>query len=200
MKEEFKDLAISIKSQIIYNSMQKQLIEHLNKYLSKISMTKKQLAKLALIDENALENILNKKQCSFKTLAKLYASINYGPKLDIENTYSKYEELELCSLQKLEHPVYKYVVINLTYMEATSEIPNIEYQLKNKYTGKILFDLMVKNGKDAFNRFLEAEFDGQQVIGKSFKVLDSIDASIHEFLNSFYTKYNLWPNPNAKQW
>lgn len=89
------------------------------------------------------------------------------------------------AIQKLHNSIYPFVVLSTSYQNPLDEIKAIEEELKDNYKGKIVFDLLLSNGLSS-NRFLEAEFDGDQFIISTFKPVEIIDILIKQTLTDFY--------------
>ncbi|MGZ0086851.1 type II toxin-antitoxin system RnlB family antitoxin [Caldibacillus thermoamylovorans] len=94
-----------------------------------------------------------------------------------------YEIQELHNYQ-----MYPFVVFSTSYVNPLEDIESIQEELKNRFKGKVLFDLLLSNGNSS-NRYLEAEFNGFQFVPSSFKVLEKVDAFIKETTSMFYQNH-----------
>lgn len=108
-----------------------------------------------------------------------------------------YEIQELHNYQ-----MYPFVVFSTSYVNPLEDIECIQEELKNRFKGKVLFDLLLSNGNSS-NRYLEAEFNGFQFVPSSFKVLEKVDAFIKEITGMFYQNHPDYLSnsvlPNAHQ-
>ncbi|MED4990887.1 type II toxin-antitoxin system RnlB family antitoxin [Parageobacillus toebii] len=83
---------------------------------------------------------------------------------------------------------YPFIIFSISYISPLEEIDLIEKELKCRYKGKILFDLLLSNGIST-NRYLEAEFNGENFILSSFKPLIQVDYTIKERAAIFYREH-----------
>ncbi|MBU8967513.1 type II toxin-antitoxin system RnlB family antitoxin [Bacillus safensis] len=108
-----------------------------------------------------------------------------------------YEIQELHNCQ-----MYPFVVFSTSYVNPLEDIEYIQEELKDRFEGKVLFDLLLSNGNSS-NRYLEAEFNGFHFDFSSFKVLEKVDTFLKETTGRFYQNHpNYLPNsilPNAHQ-
>lgn len=93
-------------------------------------------------------------------------------------------------IEKICHSAYNYVVLSTSYINPFDEKEEIENSLrKENYKGKILFDLLLKNGFN-YNRYIEVVYDGDKFDINTMKALDNIDDQIKLFTTNFYKDHD----------
>lgn len=77
---------------------------------------------------------------------------------------------------------YKYVVLATSYENPIDVLDEIEYELSlKKYSGKVLFALLLCNGMND-NKYIEMEFNGENFVLSSSKILNQISNIIENFI------------------
>ncbi|MDF2546107.1 MAG: hypothetical protein K0R93_1005 [Anaerosolibacter sp.] len=88
-------------------------------------------------------------------------------------------------IEKVNDTEYSVIVMSTSYINPIDEIEDIEEYLRKNFKGKVLFDMLLKNGISS-NRFIEAIFDGEKFDLQSFRALSKVDDRIREFAANFY--------------
>jgi Antitoxin to bacterial toxin RNase LS or RnlA len=83
------------------------------------------------------------------------------------------------------HQDYQVVIFSTSYINPLEEYDHIQEELKGRFKGKVLFDLLMSNGISS-NRYVEAEFNGAQFDPSSFKAIEKVDVAIKAMTNKFY--------------
>ncbi len=91
-------------------------------------------------------------------------------------------------IEKVNDTDYSIIVMSTSYINPLDEIEEIENYLRENFKGKVLFDMLLKNGLSS-NRFMEAVFDGQKFDRNSFTTLSEVDYRIKEFAAKFYRRH-----------
>ncbi|EOD00002.1 type II toxin-antitoxin system RnlB family antitoxin [Caldisalinibacter kiritimatiensis] len=82
--------------------------------------------------------------------------------------------------------IYEYVIMSTSYINPFDEREAIEKELKKlNYRGKVLFDLLLKNGLN-YNRYIEVIYNGERFDIQTCKPVENIDTSIKRFCTEFY--------------
>ena len=94
------------------------------------------------------------------------------------------------SIEKTDDIEYKYIIMSTSHFNPFDERKEIEQILmQNNYKGKILFDLLLKNGL-AYNRYIEVFFDGKHFDISSIQPIELVESSIKTFSSQFYKKHS----------
>ncbi|WP_281513168.1 type II toxin-antitoxin system RnlB family antitoxin [Bacteroides acidifaciens] len=82
---------------------------------------------------------------------------------------------------------YRAVIYSVSYNNPIHDVFKISelFKLKTYSRGFILFDLLLSNG-DNFNRFVEAYFDGNEIVASTLKVIKLKDQKFLKDINSYY--------------
>lgn len=93
-------------------------------------------------------------------------------------------------IERVCHNAYKYIVLSTSYINPFDEKDEIENNLKKEnYKGKILFDLLLKNGI-GYNRYIEIVFDGEKFDINTLKPLENVDQDLKLFSTNFYKNHS----------
>jgi hypothetical protein len=88
-------------------------------------------------------------------------------------------------IRKIEKPYNIYLILSNSYNSPIEHLEQIETNLRNSYSGRVIFDLLLSNGNSS-NRFIEAKFDGEKFDYTSFRILPEVDREIKEVSASYY--------------
>ena len=88
-------------------------------------------------------------------------------------------------LQKTENIEFGFLALSIDYSMLDEYIYDIEKELKrNKYIGKVVFDLLVNNGIN--DRFYSCSFDGQKILLGSLSAIQNLDNDLQKVSSNFY--------------
>lgn len=90
-------------------------------------------------------------------------------------------------VRETNNSAYPIIIMATTYYNPLMVLEEIEEELRDKSSGKVLFDLLLCNGY-SINRFLEAEFSESRFDKCSFKPVSAkvIDSNLHDEFEKFY--------------
>lgn len=90
-------------------------------------------------------------------------------------------------IAKLNNSKYKYLILFTSNIESIMDVEGVSSCLRknNCLPGELLFDLLLVNG-NAFNRFVEAYYDGEKLDPKTYNIVDVVDSSITNRAKTFF--------------
>lgn len=88
---------------------------------------------------------------------------------------------------KLNNSKYGYLVFSTSYTNSILDVESVSNDLRESKCapGALLFDLLLVNG-NAFNRFVEAYYDGEKIDPKTYNIVEIVDKSITDKSQKFY--------------
>ena len=98
------------------------------------------------------------------------------------------KKYEICTLKSDE----RVVVLANSYVNPLSNVMMITMELsKMKYTGEVLFDLLMSNGFSP-NRFLKIDFDGSKFLLGTSEVVSHVENEVLIELGEIYYLHPEW--------
>lgn len=88
-------------------------------------------------------------------------------------------------LQKIENNEFGFLALSVDYSRLDDYIFEVEKDLKkNKYKGKVVFDLLANNGIN--DRYYFCMFDGEKILLNTLSSINELNNEIHKISSKFY--------------
>lgn len=91
----------------------------------------------------------------------------------------------------------RMAIVATSYVSPLSEISFIGHELKSiGYKGEVIFDLVLSNGFSS-NRFLKANFDGENIDVNKIEVLPALKCDVLDELHTFFYEHPQYVNASS---